>query len=201
MFQCAKYGYRQSLRANTVMHGSKLPFRYWFIAMHLLTGTKHTFSALEMQRQLGHKRYQPIWELMHKLRAAIGEHDGKYTLNGDVEVDEGFFSSEMDDKDAVLKRGAGSQAKTKVVVMAESTPSFPTKSAVKPKSVRHIKMVAIPDLKADTIDGVVTEAIDGDAVITSDATKSHTNFKTSSRRSYRVSSAPRKSAKCCHGCI
>jgi len=25
-----------------------------------MTATKKTFSALEMQRQLGHKRYQPI---------------------------------------------------------------------------------------------------------------------------------------------
>jgi hypothetical protein len=177
MFQCAKCGYRQSLRANTVMHGSKLPFRYWFIAMHLLTATKHSFSALEMQRQLGHKRYQPIWEMMHKLRSAMGGRDNRYTLNGDVEVDEGFFSSELGDKNTVLKRGAGSQAKTKVVVMAESTLSFPTKGAVKPKSVRHIKMVVVPNLKADTIDKVVTESIGKDAVITSDATKSHVHFK------------------------
>jgi hypothetical protein len=48
------------LRANTVMHKSKLPFRYWFIAMHLLTSTKKSFSAKELQRQLGHKRYHPV---------------------------------------------------------------------------------------------------------------------------------------------
>ena len=177
MFQCAKCGYRQSLRANTVMHGSKLPIRYWFIAMHLLTATKHTFSTLEMQRQLGHKRYQPIWELMHKLREAMGSRDDRYTLNGNVEVDEGFFSSEMKDKDTtVLKRGAGSQAKTKVVVMAESTPTFSTKCALKPKKVRHIKMVVVPNLQAATVDKVATDSIDRDSVVTSDATKSHVHF-------------------------
>lgn len=46
------------------MHGSKLPF----IAMYLLTATKKRISAAELQRLLGHKRYQPIWEMMHKLR-------------------------------------------------------------------------------------------------------------------------------------
>ena len=51
---------RQSLRANTVMHGSQLPFRYWFIAIHLLTSTKKNFSVAELQRQFGHKRYEPI---------------------------------------------------------------------------------------------------------------------------------------------
>ena len=53
-----------------------------------MTSTKKTFSALEMQRQLGHKRYQPIWEMMHKLRSVMGLRDGKYTLNGVVELDE-----------------------------------------------------------------------------------------------------------------
>jgi hypothetical protein len=43
-----------------------------------------------MQRQLGHKRYQPIWEMMHKLRDVMGKRDNKYTLLGGVEVDEGF---------------------------------------------------------------------------------------------------------------
>lgn len=75
------------------MHGSKLPFKYWFIAMHLLTATKHSFSALELQRQLGHKRYQPIWEMIHKLRSIMGMRDGKYTLKGDIEIDEGFKDS------------------------------------------------------------------------------------------------------------
>ena len=60
MFQCAKCGHRQGLRAGTVMHASKLPFRYRFIAIHLLTATKNSFSAAELKRQVGHKRYQPI---------------------------------------------------------------------------------------------------------------------------------------------
>ena len=42
------------------MQGTKLPFQYWFIAMHLITSTKKSFSANEIQRQLGHKRYEPM---------------------------------------------------------------------------------------------------------------------------------------------
>lgn len=33
-FQCKHCGFRTTLRSGTVMHASKLPFRYWFIAMH-----------------------------------------------------------------------------------------------------------------------------------------------------------------------
>jgi hypothetical protein len=75
LYQCKKCGFRTTLRSGTVMHASKMPFRYWFIAMHLLTGTKKSFSAKEVQRQLGHKRYQPIWEMLHKLRAVMGLRD------------------------------------------------------------------------------------------------------------------------------
>jgi DNA-directed RNA polymerase subunit RPC12/RpoP len=111
-YQCKKCGKRQSLRANTVMHGSKLPFRYWFIAIHLVTSTKKAFSSKELQRQLGHKRYEPIWALNHKLRAIMGERDDLYELSGVIELDEGFFSTEIDDeeKGKPLKRGRGSSS-------------------------------------------------------------------------------------------
>lgn len=179
MFQCKKCGYRQSLRANTVMHGSKLPFKYWFIAMHLLTATKHSFSTLELQRQLGHKRYQPIWEMIHKLRSIMGIRDGKYTLKGDIEIDEGFFTTEIpsEEKDEPLKRGAGSQAKTKVLVIAESSEVANPKNPDKPKAVKHIKMLVIPDQKAKTVDEIVSKTIEPNSKLISDDTKSHIHFK------------------------
>jgi hypothetical protein len=48
-YECKECRHRQSLRTNTVMHKLKLPFRYWFIAMHLLTSTKKSFSGKELQ--------------------------------------------------------------------------------------------------------------------------------------------------------
>lgn len=45
--------------------------------------TKKGFSAKEMQRQLGLKRYKPVWT-MHKLRKAMGNRDARYTLEGMV---------------------------------------------------------------------------------------------------------------------
>jgi hypothetical protein len=119
MKQCK---YRQSLRGNTVMHGSQPPFRYWFITIHLLTSTKKSFSASELQRQLGHSTYNPVWGMFHKLRLTMGKRDSQYTLKEVIEFDEGFFSTETEEehKDKPLKRGRGSHKKTKVPVMAES---------------------------------------------------------------------------------
>jgi hypothetical protein len=74
------------------MHKSKLPFRYWFVAMHLLTSTKKNFSAKELQRQLGHKRYHPVWHMMRKLREAMGKRE--YVLSGSMDLDDGCFLTE-----------------------------------------------------------------------------------------------------------
>jgi hypothetical protein len=61
--------------------------------MHLLTSTEKTFSAKEVQRLLGHKRYEPIWAMLHKLRSVMGLRDNEYLLGEDVELDEGFFKT------------------------------------------------------------------------------------------------------------
>ena len=54
----------------------------------------------------------------------MGKRDSKYSLEEAIELDEGFFTTEIDEneKDKPLKRGCGSQRKTKVLVMAESKP-------------------------------------------------------------------------------
>jgi hypothetical protein len=40
------------------------------------------------------KRYEPIWAMVHKLRKAMGNRDAKYTLEGMIEIDEGYFTVE-----------------------------------------------------------------------------------------------------------
>ena len=47
-YECKQCQYRQSLRSNTVMHKSKLLYRYWFIAMNLLTSMQ--ISVIPSQR-------------------------------------------------------------------------------------------------------------------------------------------------------
>lgn len=178
-YECKHCHHRIGIRYGTVMENSKLPFRYWFIAIHLLTATKQSFSAMELQRQLGHKRYQPIWEMLHKLRNVMGKRDSKYSLSDEMEVDEGFFSTECpeEEKGKPLKAGAGSQKKSKVLVMAESQTIDSPKNIKKPKRVKHLKMCVIEDLKASTIDKKMKESVDAKASLVTDDSKSHTHFK------------------------
>lgn len=179
-YECKKCRKRQTLRSNTVLHGSQLPFRYWFIAIHLLTSTKKSFSALELQRQLGHKRYEPIWGMLHKLRAVMGKRDEQYSLSGVIELDEGFFSTETpdQDKDKPLKRGRGSQKKSKVLVMAESQPvEGETTKSGKPRQVGHLKMIVINDLKSETITSLVKDNVSEKSIIDSDDSTSYVKLK------------------------
>ncbi len=164
------------------MHGSKLPFQYWFIAMHLLTSTKKTFSAKELQRQLGHKRYEPIWAMLHKLRIVMGLRDEEYMLQEEVELDEGFFEtvSVTRDKNEPLKRGKGSQRQTTVLVATESKPVKNvenTKKYNKHKQVRFIKMQTIYSYKKDDMEEAVTNIVEKGSKIVSDDSNSYNNLQ------------------------
>ena len=114
-------GARTTLRSGTVMHDSRLPVRTWYLCMALMSMTKKAMSAHEMRRQLGLKRYEPVWAMMHKIRKAMGQRDGKYGLRDMVEFDEAYISKATE-KGKRLKRGKGSQGKKNVAVMAESVP-------------------------------------------------------------------------------
>jgi len=178
-YECKKCKTRTTLKSGTVLHKSKLPYRYWFITMHLLTSTKKSFSAKEIQRQLGHKRYAPIWHMVHKLRKTMGTRDEEYVLAGRIELDEGYFSTEIpaEEKDKPLKRGRGSQKKSKVIVMAESEVVESPKPGKKPRRVGYLKMKVIDDLTRETINKCVKElATDATEVDTDDST-SYTEIK------------------------
>ncbi len=179
-YECKKCKTRVTLRSGTAMQSSKLPLRYWFVAIHLLTSTKKSFSALEVQRQLGHNRYEPVWAMLHKLREVMGQRDGKYELSGEIELDDGFFSTETieEEKDKPLKCGRGSQKKTKVLVMAESKEieGETSKNGKTPK-VGYIKMKVIEDLKAETITPIVNDNVSEKSILLTDNSNSYTDLK------------------------
>ena len=45
------------------MQSSNLPFLVWYKTMFLLSTTKKGFSSKEIQKQLGLKRYEPVWAI------------------------------------------------------------------------------------------------------------------------------------------
>lgn len=195
-WECKKCNHRTALRVGTVMQSSKLPFYYWFAAMHLITSTKKSISAKEVQRQLGHNRYEPIWAMMHKLRLIMGIRDEDYMLSDTIELDEGFFEtvSITRDKEESLKRGRGSQRQTTVLIAVESK-KMEDVVPDKPKSGRKvgfIKMKVIDSLKKDDMNEYVDELVVSGSKIDSDGSNSYNDLHKSYKHQPKVT--PKKDA-------
>ena len=179
-FECKQCKYRTTIKKGTILENSKLPLRYWFIAIHLITSTKKTFSASELQRQLGHSRYEPIWEMLHKLRLVMGRRDDEYKLKEWAELDEGFFKIVINQKGKTdeTKRGRGAQCQAKVLVMIESSPVEPVnhKQYKKERKVGYVKMKVIENLKAETIERNAEGSIESETNIRTDGFRSYNKF-------------------------
>lgn len=91
-FQCKNCKNRIGLRSGTVMENSNLPIKYWMICIELMTLSKRRFSILQIQYLLGHKRYEPIWLMVQKIRFVMYKRDQKYTLRAYTEFDSEFLN-------------------------------------------------------------------------------------------------------------
>ena len=176
-WQCSKCGFRTTLRSGTMMENAKLPIRTWYLAMAFMSFSKKGISATELQRQLGHKRYESIWSMMHRIRQAMGQRDSLYTLDGMVEFDEGYFSTGTSERDKQnLKRGRGSQKQTNVAVMAESTHLEDIETGKTSKHCRYFKMRVLKSHSSEEIDQVVEESFDDKCIVFSDKSTSYVNI-------------------------
>ncbi|MFW5944715.1 MAG: IS1595 family transposase [Bacteroidota bacterium] len=174
-YQCKKCGTRTTLRSGTVMESSNLSYKHWVYGIFLMTMTKKGISALELQRQLGLKRYQPAWEMMHKLRAAMGNRDSKYKLDEVIEADDAFFKSQSDEGDEEKdgngseKRGRGSSQQGKVLVLSKTVPKVGRpKKHKKRSSFRYVKMLHIEDSGSEEINEKTKGAVSSDSRVTTD---------------------------------
>jgi hypothetical protein len=176
-YECKSCRSRTSLRSGTVMQGSNLSFLVWYRAMFLMSATKKGFSAKEMQRQLGLKRYEPVWALVHKLRKAMGKRDSRYTLEGMIEFDEGYFtveSSKVEQEKA--KRGRGAAGKRNVAVMAESTKLEDIETGEKSSQVRYFKARVLDTHLADEVNQTVVDDLDDKTIVFSDQSTSYVDI-------------------------
>lgn len=176
-YECKSCSFRTSLRSGTIMQSSKLPFLVWYRAMFLMSTTKKGFSAKEMQRQLGLKRYEPVWAMVHKLRKAMGNRDARYTLEGMIEMDEGYFtvtSSEVEQSKG--KRGRGAAGKANVAVFAESIPLEDIATGRTSNQVRYFKAKVLETHKSDEINTTMAESIADKTIVFTDKSTSYVDI-------------------------
>lgn len=103
-----------SVIAGTVMHGTHLPLRTWFVAAYLVATHSNAISALQLQSKFGLGSYKTAWLLLHNLRRAMVDPD-RAPLDGEVEVDE--TSVPFRPKDDPVTGGQGKSTVGKIFVI------------------------------------------------------------------------------------
>ena len=177
-FECSKCRRRTSLKAGTVMESSNLSLHTWFTALLLMSATKKGFSCLEFQRQLGLKRYETAFNLMHKIRTVMGKRDDLYLLKGMGEYDEAYVEKAtkrmVQDR---LKRGKGSQKQAIVAVASESTPLEDPLSGKKGRHCGFFKLKVLGDVTRESVEGFVKKSIDPKSVLFTDKNPAYVNLE------------------------
>lgn len=146
--------------------------------MFLLTTTKKGFSSKEIQRQLGLKRYEPVWAMVHKLRKAMGNRDDRYTLEGMIEMNEGYFTVQASEHEHnTQKTCRGSKTKSNVMVMAESTVLEDVETGEVERQCRYFKATVLENHQADETDQAFQQALENEkTIVFTDKSTSYVNI-------------------------
>lgn len=98
-FECKICKFRTSLRSGTIMENSNLPFKYWLSAILFLEITEKDISALEIQKEFGHKWYEPIWLMLKKIKNTPNKNNSIYEFSNYIKLNETAFDSGNNEKD------------------------------------------------------------------------------------------------------
>lgn len=90
---CAACRRQTSTIAGTVLHGTHVPVRSWFLGMWLACTQRTGLSAKGLQRELGLGSYRTAWLMLQKLRRAM-VRIGRERLTGSVEADETYIGGQ-----------------------------------------------------------------------------------------------------------
>ena len=108
--QCAACERQVSVTAGTVLHGSHLGLRTWFLAGWLMATHANGISARQLWKQLGLGSYKSAWLLVRKLRRAMVDPE-REPLAGLVEVDETSIPFRTKDGPVAAKPGRSHEGK------------------------------------------------------------------------------------------
>lgn len=187
VLECRQCGHQASLTAGTIMHRTRQPLTIWFWAAYLVTTQTPGMSALQFQRQLGIKRYETAFLILHKLRVAmIRPERDPIGREWPVEVDETYVGG------ATQGEGRGRHHKTLVVGMVEV---MPRKKALGPdpnlpsgQRPQHrgghgrsfiagrLRLQVVPDRRQETLEPLVLSNVHKNAEVRTDGWTGYDNL-------------------------
>jgi len=87
-FECKECNYRTSLKNGTIIEHSNLPLKYWLATIAYLNIIGEKISALKLQKELGHKRYEPIWFMLKKIKNSSEADNFLHKISDYIQIDE-----------------------------------------------------------------------------------------------------------------
>lgn len=168
-WQCTVCRYQVSLTAGTVLHNTKTPLTQWFWAAYLMTTDRRGVSALWIQRQLGLRRYETAWMMLHKLRRAM-VNATREPLHGDIELDDTWIGGPQ--SGVTGSRQLRDRRAVAVLVAVEQRDD---------RSGR-IRLAVLPDFTATTMSRIVKENVAPGATVYTDGLGAFAGLKAAGYR-------------------
>lgn len=173
-------GHDVSVTSNTALHRTKQTLQDWFFAVFLIATLKPSISAVQLQAQLGMKRHETAFQMLHKIRSVL-VHIDREPLKGEVEIDEAFIGGKEEGRP-----GRGAERKALVIVAVEVVryvevdKNDPNLGKEKKRAGR-VRMSIIPNAEGATLISWVEENIACGSVIYTDG---WAGYNALSRRGY-----------------
>jgi transposase-like protein len=181
LWRCRACGHDTSVTAGTVLHRTRVPLTQWFWAAYLVSTQTPGFSALQLQRQLGLRRYETAWAMLQKLRRAMVRPE-RELLKDKVEVDETYIGG----PEAGLRGGRHVIDKAIVVGAVE----------VRGKASGRVRLKVVPDVSARSLIGFVRANVAAGAVVLTDGWGAYDPLsKQGYRHRARTQGDPRRASK------
>jgi transposase-like protein len=165
-WQCAACRHQVSLTAGTVLHNTKTPLTLWFWAAYLMTTDTRGISALLLQRQLGLRRYETAWIMLHKLRRAM-VNAAREPLHGEVESDDTWIGGPQ----AGLRGSRQLKGRRAALVLVAVEK--------RGKASGRVRLAVIPDFKATTLNAFIKRNLTPGSTIYTDGLKSFSDLEES----------------------
>ncbi len=151
--RCKQCSYDESVLANTVFHGMKMPLLKAFHMIFRLTAKKKGMSTTELGAEVGVEQ-KTAWLFKRKIQVAM-KQDNNDKLNGNIDVDEtllGFHTGRKDGGRSLEKRKA-------LMVAVQILPDGRT---------GNIRMKDIENFKADTLKYALKDMVESTASVRAD---------------------------------
>lgn len=156
-YECRACARQTSVRAGTVMHGSKLALMTWFWAAYLMATHSNGISATQLQKQLGLGSYKTAWLLCAKLRHAMTDPD-RNPLGGLIETDESALNHRTKDEPVAGGQGRSHDGKLPIIAAVEVINDRPGR----------LRLSALADYSASSLHGFVKANIAPGATVRTD---------------------------------